>query len=330
MLKENNCCCVVCHVERSLLNSLNTQTARTHFQALARTYPILNHFDSPADVIAHLHEHERVELVNHKAWNGILHALVDSIADGTAEEIGQQLLLLAYMPAIHRAYVEVCQQFPALAAEDVAQQAALVLLEAARSPAMRNQNGYLPIALARDFHKRLIRWAFGEIRQSAQVQEAPIDVPGSPNASFEHAATLEAFLQQAQRDGLLSDSECELLLKLKYEGFQAKEMAEALGTDPLKSHRRLHRKLQTILNRLRRAARARGVLSGTTVRPIPPVKAKKDKKIFNGAVNFSESVPISKSEKANSQELGHRGPQVEPEVPPIAAWLGPSNRAPRR
>ena len=68
MLKGNNCCCVVCQVERSLLNSLSTQTARTHFQALARNYPILNHFDSPADVIALLHEHGRVEHVNHKAW----------------------------------------------------------------------------------------------------------------------------------------------------------------------------------------------------------------------------------------------------------------------
>src|SRR6266550_1162016 len=36
MQKENNCGCVVCQVERSLLNSLSTQTARTHFQALAR------------------------------------------------------------------------------------------------------------------------------------------------------------------------------------------------------------------------------------------------------------------------------------------------------
>ena len=51
MQKENNCGCVVCQVERSLLNSLSTQTARTHFQALARNHSILNHFDSPADVI---------------------------------------------------------------------------------------------------------------------------------------------------------------------------------------------------------------------------------------------------------------------------------------
>src|SRR6266571_5796969 len=141
MNKENYCCCSVCQVERSLLNSLSTQTARTHFQALARNYPILNHFDSPADVIAQLHEHERVELVNHKAWNGILHALVDSIADGTAEEIGQQLLLVAYAPSIHKVCREVCWKFSGLSPEDVAQQAALCFLETARSPEMQGMNG---------------------------------------------------------------------------------------------------------------------------------------------------------------------------------------------
>src|ERR1700739_5182812 len=114
MSKENNCCCVVCQVDRSLLNPLSTQTARPPFQALARNYAILNHSDSPADVIVQLHEHERTEAVNHKAWNGILHALVESIADRTFEEIGQQLLLLAYMPAIHKVYREACQKFPGL------------------------------------------------------------------------------------------------------------------------------------------------------------------------------------------------------------------------
>ena len=149
MLKESNCRCVVCQVERSLLNSLSTQIARTHFQALARNYPILNHFDSPADVIAQLHEHERVELVNHKAWNEILHALVDSIAGGTAEEIGQQLLLVAYAPAIHKVYREVCQKFLGLCPEDIAQQAVVCLLETARSEEMQTLNGHLPAALAR-------------------------------------------------------------------------------------------------------------------------------------------------------------------------------------
>src|SRR5689334_19830072 len=112
--KENNCRCVVCQVEQSLLDSLSTQTARIHFQALAANHTVLSHFDSPAGVIARLHEHEHVESVNHTAWNAILHALVDSIADGSAEEIGQQLLLVAYIPTIHKVHREVCQKFPGL------------------------------------------------------------------------------------------------------------------------------------------------------------------------------------------------------------------------
>src|SRR2546430_17692860 len=166
MSKENNCQCLVCQVEQNLLDSLSTQTARTHFQALARNYPILNHFDSPADVIAQLHEHERVELVNHKAWNVILHALVDSIAGGTAEEMGQQLLLVAYAPAIHMVYREVCQKFPGLCPEDIAQQAVVSLLETARSEEMQTLNGHLPAALAIRFRRRPFPWAIGQLRQT--------------------------------------------------------------------------------------------------------------------------------------------------------------------
>ena len=253
MNKENNCRCVVCQVERSLVNSLSTQTAQTHFQALARNCSALNHFASPADVIPQLHEHEQVEHTNHKAWNGILHALVDSIADGTAEEIGQQLLLLAYMPAIHKAYAEVCQQFPALGAEDVAQQAALVLLEAARSPAMRNQNGYLPIALARDFHKRLIRWALGENRHSVTSEETSAAHPEpESDENFEGAVLLEDFLSQWQRAGVLSQEECDLLRKFKREGFEANEL---VGINKGNSTNAVQMRLKRIIKRLRHCDR---------------------------------------------------------------------------
>jgi DNA-directed RNA polymerase specialized sigma24 family protein len=278
MNKENNCQCVVCQVEQNLLDSLSTQTARTHFQVLARNYPILNHFDSPADVIVKLHRHEQVEAENHNVWDGILHAVVDAIADRTTEEVGQQLLLVAFTPAIHKTYNEVCEQFPTLTPEDVAQQASVCFLETAKSPAMLRQNGHLPIALVRNFRKSMFRWAIKEAQQCAQIQEGPIEFPEPPNASVEHAVALEVFLQQAQRDGLLSSAECDLLLKLKYEGFEAKEVAEALGANPLNVHRRLHRKSQTILNRLRRAARNRERSAEGAVRREAPLKSPQKKK----------------------------------------------------
>ena len=320
MQKENNCRCVVCQVERSLLNSLSTQTARTQFQALAHNYAILNHFDSPADVIAQLHQHERIELVNHEAWNGILHALVESIADRSGEEIGQQLLLLAFMPAIHRTYAEVCQLFPALGAEDIAQQGSLVFLQATRSQFVTSQNGYLPVALAKEFRRRLFRWAFLETRRSLSPEELSNAHPEpQSDANFEDTVLLQDLLSQWQRGGVLSQEECDLLRKFKCEGFEAKEMAETLGPNPVNSHRRLHRKLQTILNRLQRAARTRRQAVGSPVRHEQLAKRAKKKKNSNETVNFSGSVAISNSESGNSPELTRPGTQRKPEVPPIAA-----------
>jgi hypothetical protein len=308
MNKENNCSCVVCQVEHDLLDSLRTQTARTHFQALASNHPILNHFDSPAAVIAQLHEHEQVETVNHIAWNGILHALVDAIADGTAVELGQQLLLVAYAPAIHKVYREVCQKFPGLSPEDIAQQAAVCFLETARLPEMKTLNGHLPAALAVRFRRRLFRWAIGEAQQSMPLQEIVDDPPEDPMSSFEQAVTLERFLQQAKRDGLLSEAEYQLLMKLKQEGFEAKELADLCGVVSEDFPRWFHRRLQTVINRLRRAVR-----SGTSH------PAKNPDKITLEAVNFCGEVGIRKSEKEFSPELPPRVPQLEPDIAQVPA-----------
>lgn len=311
MLKENNCCCAVCQVERSLLNSLSTQTARTHFQALVQNYPVLNHFDSPADVIVKLHEHERVELVNHKAWNGILHALVDSIAGATAEEIGQQLLLLAFMPAIHRTYAEVCQLFPALGAEDIAQQASLVFLEATRSPFVVSQNGYLPVALAKEFRRRLLRWAFLETRRSIPSEElSSVQPEPESDENFEDAVLLEEFLSQVQRAGVLSQEQCDLLRKFKWEGFEANEL---VGANAGNTTNAVQMRLKRIFKRLRQA-----INEGRTA-DVGRVGCSESKNFSTNPTIFSGSVAISNSEKGRSPELTRPGPQVESDVPPIAA-----------
>ena len=312
MQKENNCGCVVCQVERSLLNSLSTQTARTHFQALARNHSILNHFDSPADVIVQLHEHERTEAVNHKAWNGILHALVDSLTDRTFEEIGQQLLLLAYMPAIHKVYREACQKFPGMCPEDIAQQAALCFLETARSPEMQILNGHLPAALSRRFRQSLFRWAFGELRQSLPLEEIAGNIPETRACNIEEGVVLEQLLSKAQRMGILSASQCELVRKFHCEGFQPEELRESKDGP---SAIALYRRIQRAVHRLRRI----GVTGSSRASSIPPSQDENPKNILRDAVEFSGEMCISKSEKGNSPERSRPGPQLEPEVPSVAA-----------
>ena len=320
MTKENNCRCVVCDIERNLLNSLNSQTARTHFQALARNHAVLNHFDSPADVIAQLHEHEQVEAANHNAWNGILHALVESIADRTAEEIGQQLLLLAYMPAIHKVYREACQKFPGLCPEDVAQQAALCLLEAARSPEMQILNGHLPAALSRRFRQSLFRWAIGELRQSLPLEAITANIAETEARNFEEGIVLKQLLSKAQRMGILSACQCELVRKFHCEGFQPEELRESKDGP---SAIALYYRIQRAVHRLRRV----GATDPARTRSIPPFQdeniqeenSSQPKEISSEALDFSGEMCIRNSEKGSSTERSRPGSQLEPDDPPIAA-----------
>jgi hypothetical protein len=65
--------------------------------------------------------HEQGEVVNHHAGNQILHAVIRAISDeGAFEDLGHQLLLVAFTPTIHKIYREICQRFPMLPPDDVA------------------------------------------------------------------------------------------------------------------------------------------------------------------------------------------------------------------
>jgi hypothetical protein len=312
MNEESNCRCVVCQVEQSLLDSLSTQTARTHFQALARNYPILNHFDSPAEVIARLHEHEEVEVVNHIAWNGILHALVASIADGTAEEIGQQLLLVAYAPAIHKTCHDISLRFPLLVPEDIAQQASLLFLQTARLPMMLRQDGHLEVALVRNFRKEMLRWAMRESRSSSMVQSGPGDFGLEPLSETrpEPTVLLDKVFKQALRDGVLSPDEYGLLCKFKWEGFEANEL---VGMNAGNTTNAVQMRLKRIIKRLRRT-----VVTGQPDEVARP-GCSESKNISAEATIFSGSMPISNSKKGFSPELSRPVPQVGSDTAQVAA-----------
>jgi hypothetical protein len=311
--KENNCKCVVCQVEQNLLDSLSTQKARIHFQALAANHTVLNHFDSPADVIARLHEHEHVESVNHTAWNAILHALVDSVADGSAEEIGQQLLLVAYIPTIHKVHREVCRKFPGLCPEDISQQAAVCFLETARSPEMQGLNGHLPAALAIRFRRRLFTWAIAETRRSLPSAElSPHNPEPMADDNFEDGVLVEQLLAKAQRLGVLSQTEADLVRKFHCEGCQPEELREGAGGP---SGIALYYRVQRAVHRLRRLA----ANAAAQDRQRRTFNAPSDtKKSSSMALEFSGNTGIRNSEGDFSPELSHV-PQLEHDISQIAA-----------
>jgi len=67
--------------------------------------------------------HDRGESSNYDSGNQVLHTLIHAASYKTFEEFQQQLLLVAFTPAIHKIFREICQRFPMLLTDDVAQQA---------------------------------------------------------------------------------------------------------------------------------------------------------------------------------------------------------------
>ncbi len=308
MNKENNCPCVVCNVEAALLDSFSTQTARNHFKALASNYPVLSHFQSPLEAVAKLHE--QGEAVNHDAGNQILHAVIHAVSDKAFENLGQQLLLVAFTPAIHKIYREMCQRFPMLSPDDVAQQTWVAFLETAKSSAMLRQNGQLPVALVMNSRKAMLRWAMREARRASIVQDGfeKFSEPLSED-NFEDAILLEDLFRQAQLTRALSQSESQLLFKFRWEGFGAKELAHTNGRSTSNA---VHHRLKRIVNRLRRLARSCDSAKAGDI-------SSQSKNILSEAANFSGEVPFSNSEKGFSPELSHPMPEVGTDVADVSA-----------
>lgn len=316
MNKENNCQCPVCNVEAALLDSFSTQKARTQFQALASTYPVLNHLSSPIDLVEYLHQ--RDDVANHNAGSEILHAVIHAIAERPSEEFGQQLLLLAFTPAIHKLCREISQRFSSLPPEDIAQQVVLCLLEAARSTAIARQNGHLLLALVRTFRKNAFRWAIKEARvATAEEENNETECPERVfEGNLERDYELDDFLQRCRSNGVLSDADHELLLKFHCEEFEATELSSG---SRWRSAKAVHHRLEKILKRLRRVAEESDWLhlesAAVSTSPISPKQRKSQPR---GGISPGVC-PFSNSEKGFSPELSRPMPQVGTDVTHIAA-----------
>lgn len=314
MNKENNCQCVVCNVEAALLDSFSTQTARTQFQTLASIYPVLKHFSSPIDVVEYLHEQDKA--ANHNAGSEILHAVIHSIAERPSEEFGQQLLLFAFTPAIHKVCSEISQRFPSMPPEDIAQQAWLCLLEAAKSTVIARQNGHLLLALVRMFRKNIFRWAIKEARitstEGASTDgEAPEQVSED---NLQQNYEIGEFLRYCRSRGALSEADYELLLKFQCEGFEAAELRGGRW----RSAKAVHHRLEKILNRLRRLAEDPDSLKTHPVAIPSPISSTRKKSEMGGGISPGVC-PFSNSEKEFSPELSRPMPQFETDATHVAA-----------
>ncbi|MGE5113378.1 MAG: hypothetical protein ACM3JB_21135 [Acidobacteriaceae bacterium] len=242
--------------------------------------------------------------------------MIHAIAERPTEELGQQLLLLAFTPAIHKLCREISQRFPSLPPEDISQQTVLCLLEAARSTFIARQNGHLLLALVREFRKNTFRWAIKEARVvTAEEENSETECPEQVSEdNLERDYALDDFFQRCRSRGVLSDADYELLLKFHCEEFEAMELRGSRW----RSAKAVHHRLEKIVNRLRRIAANPDSLQLAAAVPTSPISPKQKKPQPGGGISPGVC-PFSNSEKGFSPELSRPMPQVETDVTHIAA-----------
>ena len=251
MIPAKGCLCPMCRTERQLIASLEHSDNKNAFQQLCELCPPIRKFSSISEFITHLHTTDG-NLERHRSNDQLLSALVRALAGNQSDSVLQAVLILAFMPALHRTSRDVSYLFPSLSEQDVCQQVLATFLRVSLSPSIQRRTGFVPIAITRTVRKIVFRWAFREVHE-AEIQKEP----GSSNPNlarpdpFESYLLLRDFFQHCERTGVLAASEQQVLTRLKLEGLSKKQLARLEGST---SEEAVHHRSYRILARLRKAA----------------------------------------------------------------------------
>ena len=258
MMAGNDCNCPICRVEANLFDQLSHESDLAEYRSLACRSPVLARFVTAPQLLAHLHCQS--EDLNCSADEVILE-LVQARANPPFQPVVQSLLLLVFVPTIHRTATQIATTFPLLGRDDIAQHLFTALLEFFDSQELRSQRTHLAFVVARRMRRSGFRWAIRESRfelPDAESSPAKIErVEGSADDSYS-GVLLRKFLDNCQSRGWLSAEERELLTRFKLEGATGAEIARQSGHSAIA----IRHRVQRLLDRLRRMAQKSG--SGAT------------------------------------------------------------------
>lgn len=310
-MRENlNCHCHICSVERHLITAVEQFPGPDRFRKITTISPVLATFADARTLIGHLHAQKRGEYCS-PSPSEVLRAVIEAGRDLGDPEMSQSVLVLAFMPTIHRTYREIRAWFQELSTEDIAQQTFLLFLELAASTAAGLLGGQLSFALARSLHRNTLRWARREqlmlFEQDRFREEQQHAAEPSEEAYFEPASLLEDFLDYCVSKEIISAFERALLLKIKVDGFVAKEAAD---THTALSPKAVHMRMQRIMKKLQEAAGS-NVIDMKLPKHVESVELKKRKNLSKSASTFSLSMStrnlaIGKSRRQLSLDISPR------------------------
>ena len=199
-MRENlQCNCHICKIERNLVISLSEPPFSNDFLRLASASLPLEGFSNALALVEHLHSHRDGEKSVPSA-SEVVGSLMQSSSLISETELRNSVLVLSFVPMIHRTYREVRAWFREIEAEDIAQQILTLFLELVDSAGPMTISNHLPIALTRTLRKNAFRWAEKEKRLTIQREFDKSQTSDEPGAidTFETVSVLNDFLDQTQ------------------------------------------------------------------------------------------------------------------------------------
>jgi DNA-directed RNA polymerase specialized sigma24 family protein len=205
------------------------------------------------------------------------------------------------MPAIHRTFREVSSWYKELPSEDIAQQTLTYFLELVASAPVGLIDGQLSFLLARSLRRNTFRWARREqlmlLDQEGLAEEQAKQAEPGENPHQESICLLSDFLDYSVQIGILSPFERDLLIRVKVDGFEAKEV---LDRHTVLSPKAVNVHIQRIMKRLQEAA-TRPFPNGNSPRPVKSQAEEKINKSSTSTSTFSLSNPTKLLAIGNSR-----------------------------
>jgi DNA-directed RNA polymerase specialized sigma24 family protein len=252
MMTASYCDCLICRLEASFVAELGDGRSDEEFRLFAVASPILSAFPNAFELVRKLQDQD-----NHDQHPSSDDVLLDLLGRGRGtpfQPMWQRLLLLVFIPTVHRTTSQIIGTFPSLTRDDTAQHLFAVLLEFLHSNELRSRRSHLGFTIARKVRRSAFRWANREVHRSLWDEtngNSTTVLETDANDDDCHASILlRQFLDNCQRRGYLSTEERELLTEFKLEGISCPELARRNGHSVVA----IRHRIQRLLDRLRRIA----------------------------------------------------------------------------
>jgi hypothetical protein len=162
------------------------------------------------------------------------------------------VLVLAFVPMLHRTMRRVLAFQPSLAEEDVVQQTLQTLLQVQRSDDLRVRQSHFAFAISRGVKREVFAWAAREGLKQSLLTHSDDPFPQlETDEPFERYAQLRHFLHRCTTRKDLTASELDLLIQFKFETTNGNGRHNSNGH----SSNAKRQKLKRLFAKLRRLAR---------------------------------------------------------------------------